>query len=494
MQPGGGPASYAARLLLDGREALRTGPLRQAQYTGWGRLLGAAPGGRPAPAPPLVRPDAASMVESAGVPRYDLSTGVDEALLARFGAEAAAPAWGVPLGARGLTQYMPMTGGRADIGPATQAQAAWLITGDRRAAAYVIGQAEAAGAVPWHFWDPRGGASGTGGWMDSRHRPKLWVDYRGGTNGTDGLLQPVGEDSGWTSDTAHQPDLSYVPYLVTGRRAFLDNLQAQASHAVMTHWPSAYARGEAGATGPGEGVNVIRSNQVRGAAWSLRQLDEAGWISPEDDPSRAFFEAAAAGNWTWLRAQLPALTASQGEAHGWVGDATGEGGTLAPWQQDYFASTAAAAARRGSEDAKVVLAWMGNFLAGRFLAGAKGFNPRDGVAYTIAIAPEGGKPGPFRSWAECGAATRARGLSNQDGWSKSGGNYGQLGLQALAALRDVVGSEEARRAYDWLAEAGAPYTQLRDYFSDPLYNIVPRGVHRAPSQAQRCVAVAAAAA
>ncbi|MBV1800005.1 hypothetical protein [Siccirubricoccus sp. G192] len=202
MLPGGGPASYAARLLLDGREALRTGPLRQAQYTGWGRLLGTAPGGRPAPVPPLVRPDAASLVEAAGVPRYDLSTGVDEALLARFGAEAAAPAWQVPLGARGLTQYMPMTGGAGgyrpgDPGPGGLAHhrrpargrlCHWPGRGGRRRALAFLGPAgrlgrhrrldghpapaEALGGLPWRPGRHRGPApaGGRGFWLDVRHR------------------------------------------------------------------------------------------------------------------------------------------------------------------------------------------------------------------------------------------------------------------------------------------------------------------------------------
>jgi hypothetical protein len=114
----------------------------------------ARPSGGPAPDPPHVRHDAERLADLGAIARYDRSIPVADRVLEEFGAAVAAPAWAVPLGARGITQYMPMTGGRPDIGPTTLSQAAWLISSDRRAAAYAMGQAEAAGSVPWHFWDP----------------------------------------------------------------------------------------------------------------------------------------------------------------------------------------------------------------------------------------------------------------------------------------------------------------------------------------------------
>lgn len=494
MRPGGGPASYGLRVLLDGREALRAEVLRQPQYTGWGRLLGAAADGQPAPAPALVRPDAPYLAEVGAVARYDLSTGVEEALLARLDQTMAAPAWAEPLSPRGIMQAMGAGGGRPDIGPATMWQAAWLITGDPRAAAYAIGQAEAAGAIPWHLWDPSGGAAGRGGWMDSRRWPRLWADARGGAPPR-GLLQQIPTDTGWGLSASHQPDLSYVPFLLTGRRAFLDGLQAQAAWSVMWRAPTAPYRGEHGAAGPGEGVNVARNHQVRGSAWSIRQLDEAAWISPDDDSNRAFLRQASAGNWAWLRARIPEWTALQGEAHGWVVGVYGTPGALPPWQQDMMASTAAAAARRGDEDARAVLRWMGNFLVGRFLSENRGFGRNDGAAYNIAVERAGESSGdpprhPLRTWAEIGEATRARGWSNGDGWSKSQGYYAQYALQSLAALCDLTGSEEGRRAYAFLAAAGAPATRPQDYMRQPTLNIVPRGAPRLPDREVRCAASA----
>jgi hypothetical protein len=461
MQPLGGEAQYTARLTLDGRTALEATIARQHQYTAWGRLLGAGPEGTARP-PPRILHDATALADAAAIPRYGVTTGVEEALLARFGAATRAPGWETPLGPRGITQDMRQGGGRPDIGPATQSQAAWLISNDRRAAAHAIGQAEAAGSIPWHFWD--GAAQG---WLDPRRWPRLWIDPRGGLP-PGGLAQPMATDTGWVTDPAHQPDLSFVPYLLTGRRAFLDNLQAQAAFSVFAQWPA--QRGNPASGVLGDGANLVRGNQLRGAAWSLRQVENAAWASRENDPALPWLRHVQAGNWGWLRAQIPLWTRQQGETRGRIPGEYGIVGVTPPWQQDYFATTAALAAMRGSADARFVLAWMSQFLLGRFMAGGQGFAPHDGVAYLLAT----GQPGTPRSWAELGQATRAANLSNGTGWSKSQGDYAQLARAALAMLADALDEPLALRLHRWLAAAGAPFVSAQDYRRDPLLNIVPR--------------------
>jgi hypothetical protein len=483
MRDGGGPIACRLRLRLDGREALDSGPLRQAQYTGWGRLVGAAQGGGPAPVPAFVRHDAAYLADAGAVARHDLTTGVEEAALNRMAAMIRAPDWHVPFNPRGISQRMGTTGNRGDIGPTTLWQAAWLATGDLRAAVFAVGQAEADGAIPWHFWDPGGGADRRGGWLDTERWPGLWTDPRGGRPPR-GLAQPIPGDTGWQPDRAHQPDLSFVPYLLTGRRAFLDGLLSQGVWGIISQWPA--TRAESTGAAAVRDRNIVNRNQVRGAAWSLRTLGNAAWIAPDDDASAPFLRTAAAANWAWLRSQLPAWTARQGEAHGWIPGEYGAAGALPPWQQDFFASTTAAAARRGNADARAVLDWSGNFLAGRFLADAKGFSRHDGAAYLLAISPENAAGAPFNTWGEIGAATRERGFSNGTGWRNSNGYYGRLALQSLAQLIEITGSEPAQQAYAWLVGANAPFTAPPDLARDPTLSIVPRGQPRIPARVRRC--------
>jgi hypothetical protein len=484
MQRGGGQAAYDMRLLLDGRVALRADGLVHPHYTGWGRCVTSRAGGAPATEPPHLRHDVERLADLGAVARYDLSTGVARTLLDEFTAETAAPSWTVPLGPRGIAQNMFVAGGRPDIGPTTRSQAAWLVSGDHRAAAHAIGQAEAAGSVPWHLWDPGGGDGRTGGWLDTRRWPLLWTDPRGGGRPPLGLLAQIPTDTGWAPDCAHQPELSYVPYLLTGRRAFLDGLQAQAAWCVMSQ--SVTLRGIPGQRVAGANVNVIRGNQTRGVAWSLRQLGNSAWASPDGGQHLPWVAAAEDGNWAWMRANLPAWTEEQGEAHGWIPGYNAGAGDLKPWQQDMVVSSAAAAARRGHADARAVLAWMENFIAGRFLAAERGFNPRDGCAYVLANAPANPNAPAFNSWRKIGAETVARGWSNGGGWAQSTGDYGQWALQSLAALIDVLGSEPARRAYAWLDATAPPFTRPVNFSGGPTLNIVPRGQPRVPAAAPRC--------
>jgi hypothetical protein len=441
MRPGGGEARYSVRVVLDGADVLRQDVPRHQQYRAWGRLVSAGP------LPDGAWPDATTL-RKAGVANY--AGPVDQAVVDRY--VAAMAAWGDdPFSPRGITQNMPGTGGRPDIGPATAPQAIAIMTRDERMRAYVIAQAEAAGGIPWHHWDAERGT-----WLRVTDWPRLWTDGRGGEPGRGTLLQPVPGDTGWDLDGPHQPDLSFVPYLLTGRRAFLDNLQAQAAWNVIGIWPD--ARGSSD-------MLVVQGNQVRGSAWSLRQIDEAAWASPDGSAEKAYFTAVSEANWRWILDNIPIWTQQQGEAHGWLPGEYGTKGALPPWQQDYFASTAIAAARRGNEDALTYLKWARNFLVGRF----DGLG-RDGVTYLLAISdPKTGRI--YSTWAEITAQTKARNWSNGAGWAKTDGNYAQWARSTLAGYADLFGDAEARALFDALPADGAPFTQASDYARDPLLSV-----------------------
>lgn len=464
----GGRATYDVTLKLDGQEA-STQRVDQGQYQNWhndfssnasngGLGHGDASGGWL-----NIRTDIGHLQAANIIADYDLTVRVDEALLVAWGKSADAFGWNDALSSHEVTQYMPGTGGRADIGFTTEANAAWLMSGDVRAATFAMGQAEAAGAVPWHFWDPR-----VGMFLNINDYPNIWTDGRGGTGSSGdpnsgGLSQPPDDLTGWSLDSAHQPDLSFVPYLLTGQRWILDNLNAQAAWNVIGQYPP--VRGETDDL-------VVLENQVRGAAWSLRQIDESAWASPDGTPEKAYFTSVSDHNWSWLVAQIPRWTAEQGEVHGWVPGVYGTPGAMPPWQQDYFASTAIAAANRGNAAARTFLEWQSNFLIGRFTHAADGFAKHDGVAYLIANTdPSTGVP--YTTWAELGAATVARGFSNGDGWSQSQGDYAQLGLATLAGLAEILGSRAAADAYYTLLDDMPPYTTAGDFARDPTFAVAP---------------------
>jgi hypothetical protein len=478
MREGGGTASCSMRVSLDGRETLSAALPQQFQYTGFGRQVGST--GRSAPVVPLVRHDIGYLAETGAIARYDLAIGVEERLLARMAQDMAAPEWNAPLDSRRITRRMGGAGNRADIGPVTGWQAAWLVSGDPRAAAFVQGQAEADGAIPWHFWDVSGG-DGSGGWMDTRRWPRFWLDPRGGRPPFT-LLQQMSQASvtGWAPDTAHHPALSFVPYLLTGRRSFLDGTLSEGFWGILARWPG--PRAEATNVPAVRDVNIVAGGQIRSGAWTLRSLDNAAWIAPDDDPNGAYLRDAAAANWAWVRGMTAEWGSRQGEARGWIdsGYVIDPRGGLSTWQQDFFVASAAAAARRGNTDALAVLAWMENFVVGRFQAESRGFNPRDGIAYQMVVAPDGPDPrrAVFQTWAEIGAAMRERDMTNGDGWQRSRGYFGPLGLHSLAAIGDLLDSAAAKRAHAWLTAAMPPFTGPQGFAADPTYNVVKPGTPR----------------
>lgn len=491
QRQGGGPARYAAKILLDGVEALAFSPPgAHHQYTAIGRQLAARAGGQPAPPSPFLRPDARYLGAAAAVQPYDLTTGVDRGLVGGMARLREGAEWSRPFDRRGITQYMPQSGGRSDIGPMTDWQAAWLLTGEPMAGAFVVGQAEAAGGIPWHFWDTEGGGDRRGGWLSVKRWPGLWIDNRGGPP-PGGLAQQLLGETGWTPDLAHQPDIAYLPYLLTGRRALLDEHLAQGAYSIIGRWPAERTpvewRGR-----PGADMILANGGQVRGSAWCLRQVDGAAWIIPDDDADAPMFREAASGNWAWLRSKIPAWTALQGEAHGWLPGEYENGERMPPWQQDYMASTVGQAARRGNADARAFLEWMANFLVGRFRAEDKGFPFNDGAAYNIAIRTQGAPGQVYRTWAEIGRATAERRIGNGTGWAASVGDYVSLALQGLAQVADVLERPEARQAYARLVAARAPYGRPEIFARLPAQNIVPRGTQRFPDRLRTCTGTAPA--
>ncbi len=459
----GGSVSYTAVVRMDGK-VVDNETVSQAQYQNWHQSYasGTADGGQGLGDPSAgwlnIRHDIDALEETGAIANYDLSLGVSQSLLNSWLTASQAASWDSPLAVNGLTQYMPMTGARSDIGIVTQANAGWLITQDARAAAYALGQAEAASSVPWHFWNA---AAGT--WLNTDAYPKLWTDPRGGTgkagvSSSTGLTQQVSTSTGWTVDTAHQPEISFVPYILTGERWILDNLNAQASAAILAAWPDSRL---------GTTDLVVQWQQVRAAAWSLRQIENAAFASPDGSAEQSYFRSAADANWAWLVSQIPQWTKDQGEAYGWVPGDYGTAGALPPWQQDYFASTAIAAAKRGSADALTFLKWQANFLIGRFTHEASGFNPRDGIAYNIAV-DNPSTSVPYKTWAEIGAKTVAAGWSNGSGWSTSDNNYGQLALATLAGIYELTGDQAAADAYWKLIALNPPYTSDSAYLNDPI--------------------------
>ncbi|MGH7104847.1 MAG: hypothetical protein ACREFJ_20920 [Acetobacteraceae bacterium] len=456
MQSVGGTVVYDESIIQDGHVVSRHDNVTQYQYQDWHQIVSTSG----PPAPVNVQHDIAYLEETGAVPNFDLNLGVAVSLLHQEAVTMAKRGWGEPLSPNGIDQFMPGTGGRPDIGPTTAWNAAWLMTQNATAAKFALGQADAAGAVPWHFYYPR-----TGDYLTTSAIPNIWT-YPGNPWGTTKLTQAVSGHSGWVTDQAHQPDLSYIPYLLTGDEYYLDQLNAQATWSEINQWPAAGSRNN------DEGL-VVQGEQVRGAAWSLRAIIEAAFANPPDSLMHRYFQRMEDNNFKWLLAHLPEWTAEQGAPHGYLPGVYGNNGAMGPWEQDYLASTIVFAARLHNAGAKTFLEWESNFLVGRFLNGANGFSPHNGIAYNLYVYDPIVRQ-DYRTWGGIQAATAAAGNSNGNGWKHSNGDYGQLALQTLAGIITVTASPKAIQAYRWLLGSGAPFISPVYLSQSPQFAIVPR--------------------
>src|SRR6185312_16135778 len=136
----------------------------------------------------------AYLEKTGAIPDYDLSSGVASSEVASKATALAGSNTGI-LGDANITQYMPTTGGRPDIGPTTQWAAEYLVSQDATSAKVMYAQANAAGSVPWHFLDQATGAP-----ITITDHPNLWVDSRGTVqnHGSDALPTLYAPGGGWT--------------------------------------------------------------------------------------------------------------------------------------------------------------------------------------------------------------------------------------------------------------------------------------------------------
>lgn len=457
----GGELLYDATIIANGKTVLHEQDIRHYRYQTWHREVwsGAAPSIH------VVR-DPRALARAGAIYNYDVAAGVDAGLLAGMTRQMNGPGFGI-LGNAGVTKYMPMTGGRADIGPTTQANTVWLMTQHPDAERYALAQADAAGSVPWHFHDRNART-----YVSAIQHPKLWIDGRGGRWGTVGLPElPDDTRNGWSVDSAHQPDLSYVPYILTGSRYRYDQLEAQATFSILIISPD-YRQGD-------KAMIVPHSGQVRGNAWTYRVIDHAAFIAPDSAPLRGYFQASIRNSIAFLRAEMPTRTI--GEIFGtMIGDrrpAPDGTRTIAPWEQDFMATVLSLSAMRGVDGARETADWMANFVAGRFTSEAKGFRPNNGITFDM-IVTTGTPPVPYLTWREIEAINIQRGLA-KDGTEPvhTDRNIMRIARGTMAALVNATNRPEAVKAFEWTS-TNLPGTTAAQFLVDPSWNIVPFSSNR----------------
>ena len=357
-----------------------------------------------APDGDLVR-DIPYLMKSGALPAYDLSVGASEGSLAAAYAGFLRSDTG-PMGAAQVTKAMPLVGGRADLGMLPAWAVQWLETQDPRAEAMLFGNADAAGSVPWHYRDEK-----TGEAVSIDKHPNIWMDTRQPTSADTLPLAALAKTDGWDIDTAHQPSLSYLPYLLSGDRYHLENLQAQADYSLLANSPD-YRGGSKG---------LVYEGELRGTAWATRTISDAAWVTPDADKEKGYFTEKLGANLDHFAQKYLAdgIHNAAGELEGWWKTNPIEGSEkTAPWQNDMMAMVLSWMADRGDPHAAELLEWTSNFTTGRFTNDDHGFDPLYGAGYWVEVF-DPPAASPTIAGRSCGSiTTRSAGPSTMRRWAR----------------------------------------------------------------------------
>jgi hypothetical protein len=453
--------TYDAAIAAGGREVARYEGLEHHHHATWHEVVWTGPGGAEA-APDLhVARDVGYLIATGAVPALDPSIAVSEAALDKGLAELAKKDTG-PMGSAQVETGMPNTGGRPDIGPMPTWHARYLLSQDPRAEAAMLAAADAAGSIPWHFRD-----EATGEYVRIDHHPKLWIDSRGavGRYGEDALPEPYRPtNTGWHPDVAHQPALSFLPYLVTGSRYYLDEMVAQASWTMASFLPPDWRGHERG---------ILDASQVRAKAWALRELADAAYLTPDGHALKGYFEGLLANNIEHFvrKYVVEGYMDDAGEVEGWM-PGSAKAGYTAPWQTDFLAIVMNTLVQRGHTELKPMLEWMTNFIAGRFLNGENGYDPFQGAPYLLKVFDPETKE-KYTTWEQVFEATWGddppTGNTLGAGYAFS---YGAIAKAAVASLISATGSAEAIEAYGFIVANSTNF--WKKYPEDPTWNVAPR--------------------
>jgi len=430
------------------------------RYANWREIVwaGAEPSGA------HVAYDYPYMIATGAVPAYDPELRIDRAYLDKWPKKLAESDI-APFGNALIQKAMPTTGGRGDLGLVPEWTLAWLRTQSPQHRYAMMQTAEAAGAVPWHLRDPATKMAPT---LDAH--PKFWMDYRA-TEGANGHGPIKTKVDGWKIDNAHQPDLTYVPYLISGDRHFLDELHAQVAAGLFAYNPRPGYRNGA--------VGSLSNEEVRGQAWVNRTHGYAAWITPDAHPLKRYLDSKLRSRLAWYAREYPEDDDLGGPARyetaGWIKGANPKG-VISNWQQDFFTSALGQSARMGFAESGAVFGYMRPYLLNRFLRAD--FNPMWSTGYkTLYGDTSTGKP--HATWREVAQANIRDGRyearpASQTGDHDKAWNFAAQGRAGYASLVGSFADPLMAEAYATLVRNTTAMHRGKDGFgAHPKWGIVP---------------------
>ena len=279
------------------------------------------------------------------------------------------------------TRDMSNVGAQAAIGPLPRWTSVYIVDPDVRAYNWMLANTDALGTYSIHYRDA------ATGWpvsiekhpnvtlADWAHASKL--SSQGTTDGprykADLLPNCVnnavvnkcttswyGTGNPYKWNNAHQPAMSYVPYMVTGDYYYMSELAFGAS--LNDLWSNEGYRGFS------KGLIDRPHNADRAKAWTLRNLAEAAYLLPDRYPLKAEFNAVvhnSLADWNTKYSNNPGAGPLHVTDHSVVYSLNdGKRNGVAPWQHNFFTWSAGHAAELGFSDAIPLRNWLAKFEIG----------------------------------------------------------------------------------------------------------------------------------
>jgi len=469
--------TYDAEVLVGGNPVYSQTGLTHYHHARWRKVFWFN-GSEPAL---TVKHNTGYLISTGALPNYDQSLVIPQDAINIFKNRWTTVSTG-PMGSGLVSPYMPMTGGRDDIGLLPNWSASYLLSQDGDLKNIMLRTADLAGSFSAHYRD-----KSTGRPVSLADYPYMTINGNPGDTWnpkTDKLEYFPGlvsnqSNTPYTHDASHQPSMSYLPYLVTGDYYYLEELQF-------------WGMWNAFETNPNYRDNVkgiMSSEQVRGQGWALRTLAEAAYISPDKDTLKTTFNDIVNNNLDWYNNTYINNTANRYAnklniiANGFAFSYQG-GAAIAPWQDDFFTSAIGHAAELGFTKANTLLAWKVQYPINRMVgngacwidAGIYDMRVRtseDGPFYgSIGEAYANSHTADFNVL-QCGSAAMAAVLGLKVG-EMTGISDGAMGypsnLQPALAYAATVGGADGKKAWaQFMARSVKP-----DYRYAPQFAIIPR--------------------
>ena len=475
FEPGSQNFTYDASITASGREIYSKQDLTHYHHARWRKEFwwGKQPSVH-------IRHDTQYLIASKAVPNYDPTLVVAESALDDLAEQLTADKVG-PMKIGVADPYMPRTGGRQDIGPLPAWSTLYLLSMDKRAKDVMLATADGSGSWPMHYRDD---ATNLPVRLDNPTNKYLSTHSNMKNRGPLPVPRCVNDDTAQcdtpiTPDAAHEPSLTYLPYLVTGDHYYLEEMQFWSAWNPLQTSPD-YRGFEKG---------LLKFDQVRAQAWSLRTLAQNAYIAPDADPLKKYFAEQLQYNAEDYNETY--VTNSSANKLGFLNYISDEG-TNKPWMDDFFTWATNYAVELGYENYRPLLQWKSKYPVGRMTA--PGYCWIIGGAYEMKLTNVTSRNIPYEtfkqahdatlSWQNggvdaamitmpCGGAVMANYLKlkvgEMTGYASSPTGFPSNMQPALAAAVDS-GIANANQAWTkFMSRSVKP-----DYSHEPQFDTVPR--------------------